>query len=132
LARFAWVAPLPGSPLRAHFEKLFNDAAVPAPAATIECNSLLTARALLLESDRLMLLSAQQIYYEQRAGLLVARPHPQGRVIRRIGVTQRRDWRPTAAQGKLLEIVKVQARSLASAAGSGVRAGRARTGAIPT
>jgi LysR family transcriptional regulator, regulator for genes of the gallate degradation pathway len=112
LARFAWITPLHGSPLRVHFEALFSAAAVPVPATTIECNSLLAARALLVESDRLMLLSAQQIYYEQRAGLLVARPHPRGRVIRRIGVTQRRDWRPTSAQGKLLEILRHQARRL--------------------
>jgi DNA-binding transcriptional LysR family regulator len=122
LARFAWIAPLPSSPLRTHFEALFSAAAVPAPAATIECNSLLAARALLLESDRLMLLSAQQIYYEQRAGLLVARPHPRGRVIRRIGLTQRRDWRPTAAQGKLLAILRNQSQSLAGAASTGFSA----------
>jgi DNA-binding transcriptional LysR family regulator len=119
MASFAWIAPLRGSPLRAHFEALFSAAAVPVPVATIECNSLLAARALLLESDRLMLLSAQQIYYEQRAGLLVARPHPRGRVIRRIGLTQRRDWRPTAAQGKLLEILRQQSQSVAAVASSG-------------
>jgi DNA-binding transcriptional LysR family regulator len=122
LASFAWIAPLRGSPLRAHFEALFSAEALPVPATTIECNSLLAARALLLESDRLMLLSAQQIWYEQRAGLLVARPHPRGRVIRRIGVTQRRDWRPTAAQGKLLEILRRQAQSLEVGAHSGTTA----------
>lgn len=116
LARFAWIAPLPGSPLRTHFEALFSAAGVAVPAASIECNSLLAARALLMESDRLMLLSAQQIYYERRAGLLVARPHPAGHVIRRIGLTQRRDWRPTATQGTLLEILRQQVQALAAAA----------------
>jgi len=122
LAGFAWIAPLRGSPLRTHFEALFSEAAVPVPAAAIECNSLQAARALLLESDHLMLLSAQQIYYEQRAGLLVARPHPRGRVIRRIGLTRRRDWQPTATQSKLLEILQLQSQSLAAAASASAAA----------
>jgi DNA-binding transcriptional LysR family regulator len=112
LARFPWIAPLPASPLRTHFDALFSEAGEPTPAAAIECNSLLAARALLVESDRLMLLSAQQIHYEQRTGLLVAKPHPRGRVIRRIGLTQRRDWRPTATQCKLLEILRQQTQLL--------------------
>ena len=116
LARFAWIAPLPGSPLRTHFDQLFGADGVAAPSISIECNSLMAARALLLESDRLMLLSAQQIYYERRAGLLIARPHPHGRVIRRIGLTHRRDWRPTAAQQRLLEILRAQTRNLEDAA----------------
>jgi hypothetical protein len=36
------------------------------------------ARAFLLESDHVMLLSAHQIHYEMQAGLLVALPHPAG------------------------------------------------------
>lgn len=94
LASFAWIAPLRGSPLRAHFEALFSAAALPMPTTTIECNSL-----------------------------LVARPHPRARVIRRIGVTERRDWRPTAAQGKLLEILRRQSQSWEVGAHSGTTAG---------
>lgn len=126
LARFAWIAPLPGSPLRTHFEALFSAAAVPIPATTLECNSLLAARALLLESDRLMLLSAQQIYYEQRAGLLIARPHPQGRVIRGIGLTVRRDWQPTAEQGRLLDILRNHSRHLAHSLEAAASSGTAQ------
>ncbi|MFZ1867024.1 MAG: LysR family transcriptional regulator [Steroidobacteraceae bacterium] len=58
LMRFPWIAPRPGSPLRRHFERLFRCTAGQPPAAPIECNSLVAARALLLRSDRAMLLSA--------------------------------------------------------------------------
>lgn len=111
LSRFPWIAPRAGSPLRLHFERLFNDVTTAPPAAAIECNSLIAARALLLGSDRAMLLSEQQARHELAAGELVALPHPAGRVVRAIGFTLRRDWLPTAAQAELLEILRAVARS---------------------
>ena len=111
LASFPWIAPRPGSPLRRHFERLFRGAAGQPPASPIECNSLIAARVLLLRSDRAMLLSAQQAHHELAAGELIALPHPAGRVVREIGLTMRRDWRPTAAQAELLDILRTVARS---------------------
>ena len=106
LVRFPWIAPRAGSPLRRHFERLFSSVSASPPAAAIECNSLIAARALLLRSDRAMLLSAQQAHHELAAGELVALPHPAGRVVRAIGLTLRRDWQPTAAQAQLVEILR--------------------------
>jgi len=111
LVSFAWIAPRPGSPLRRHFDQLFRSATGQPPAAPIECNSLVAARALLLRSDRAMLLSAQQAHHELAAGELIALPHPAGRVVREIGLTLRTDWRPTAAQAELLDLVRYIARS---------------------
>ncbi len=111
LVGFAWIAPRSGSPLRRHFERLFAGVSAQPPAAAIECNSLIAARALLLRSDRAMLLSEQQARHELAAGELVALPHPAGRVVRAIGLTLRRDWQPTAAQAELLDILRAVARS---------------------
>ena len=111
LAEFPWIVPRPGSPLRGHFDRLFRGTAKPLPAAVIECNSLIAARALLLGSDRAMLLSAQQAHHELAAGELVALPHPAGRVVRQIGLTRRLDWQPTAAQTELLQTLRAVARS---------------------
>jgi LysR family transcriptional regulator, regulator for genes of the gallate degradation pathway len=111
LVRFPWIAPRPGSPLRLHFERLFRGATEPPPAAPIVCNSLVAARSLLLRSDRVMLLSAQQAHHELAAGELIALAHPAGRVVREIGLTLRRDWRPTAAQAELLETLRAVARN---------------------
>ncbi len=106
LTKFPWIAPRVGSPLRSQFNELFKSAGIAAPGRPIECNSLVAARALLLESDRLMLLSANQIHYELEAGLLAALPHPRGKVVRAIGLTMRHDWQPTAAQRRLIELVR--------------------------
>jgi LysR family transcriptional regulator, regulator for genes of the gallate degradation pathway len=105
LAAFPWIAPRAGSPLRRHYEALFPPGAVP-PAEAVECNSQVAARALLVASDRVMLLSALQVEHERAAGQLVALPHPRGDVRRQIGITVRRDWRPTAAQAELLECIR--------------------------
>lgn len=106
LSKYPWIVPRVGTPLRAHFHEMFETAELPAPTRAIECNSLIAARALLLESDRIMLLSAHQIHYELEAGLLVALPHPAGDVERPIGLTMRHDWHPTDSQRTLLDIVR--------------------------
>ena len=114
LRKFQWIAPRAGSPLRVHFNALLASTGLKLPSPPIECNSLAAARAFLLESDRIMLLSAHQIHYEMQAGLLVALPHPAGNVVRPIGLTLRRDWHPTSTQRRLLEILRRSARAAAA------------------
>jgi LysR family transcriptional regulator of gallate degradation len=113
LARYPWIAPRAGSPLRTQFDALWNGSAA-APVPTLECNSLAAARAFLLQSDRIMLLSAHQVHYELLAGQLVTLPHPAGRVVRPIGITVRRDWRPTSTQQHLLADLRDSARAAAN------------------
>jgi hypothetical protein len=61
------------------------------------------------------LMSAHQIHYELAAGLLVALPHPAGKVVRPIGLTVRSDWHPTGTQRRLLDILRGVARAAAAA-----------------
>ena len=110
LARYPWIAPRRGSPLRSHYERLFP---VDPPAGVVECNSLEIARALLLHSDRVMLASARPAGLELESGLLAALPHPDGPVARRIGLTLRRGWQPTATQAALIAQLRTEARALA-------------------
>jgi len=110
LAAFPWVAPRQDAPLRGHFEALFAAPGVDRPDDVIECNALSASRVLLMESDRLMLLSDAQTRYERDAGMLDSRPHPDGRIVRAIGLTTRRDWRPTDAQADLVDLLRRQAR----------------------
>jgi LysR family transcriptional regulator of gallate degradation len=114
LRHFQWIAPRAGSPLRTHFDALLASTGIEMPTPPLECNSLAAARAFLLESDRLMLLSAHQIHYEMQAGSLVALPHPAGQVLRPIGLTLRRNWRPTGTQQQLLTILRSSARAAAA------------------
>ena len=124
LGKFQWIAPRAGSPLRVHFDALLASTGFAMPSPPLECNSLAAARAFLLESDRIMLLSAHQIHYEMQAGLLVALPHPAGKVVRPIGLTLRRDWNPTSTQQRLLEILRRIARAAAASHAVGSDRGR--------
>lgn len=109
IADFPWIAPRKASPLRRRFDELFRYLGAPSPADVIECNSLTAARVLLMNSDRLMLLSDLQIAYEKSAGMLASAPHPAGRVTRTIGLAMRRNWRPTDAQAALVNAVRAEA-----------------------
>jgi DNA-binding transcriptional LysR family regulator len=110
LLDYPWIMPRAGSPVRARFAALFSEVGLAAPTRTVQCNSLIAARAFLLEGDYLMLSSEHQIHYDVRAGLLVALPHPRGRVLRAIGLTMRRNWHSTRVQSRLLELLREMSR----------------------
>ena len=130
LSEYPWIAPREGAPLRRHYETLAREL-VPVPRvrprAPIECNSLVAARALLLASDRVMLLSAHQIHHELAAGQLIALAHPLGRVVRPIGLTLRRDWVPTTIQTILLDEMRRQGRASETVLQSPARNARGET-----
>ena len=106
LAAFPWVIARHGTPLRAVWKSLFEEAGVAVPAAPIACGSVTTIRALLGESDFLTLLSPQQVQPELGAGLLAVIGGPIERTRRPIGLTCRADWRPTAAQAEFLALLR--------------------------
>jgi DNA-binding transcriptional LysR family regulator len=118
LARFPWIAPRRGSPLRRHFDTLVSRLQLKPAVAPIECNSLIAARSMLIASDRVMLLSEHQIQHEIATGQLVALPHPFGPVTRSIGLTVRRDWRPTEVQAQLVDGLRRHARAAAGGQGT--------------
>jgi LysR family transcriptional regulator, regulator for genes of the gallate degradation pathway len=113
LARFPWIAPRRESPLRRHFDALVGRLELKRAVAPIECNSLVAARSMLIDSDRVMLLSEHQIQHELATGQLVALPHPFGPVTRSIGLTIRREWRPTEVQAQLVDGLRRHARAAA-------------------
>ena len=119
LEKYPWIAPRATSPLRAHFDALFEDLGATPPQQPIECNSLVAARAFLMEGDHMMLSSANQVYYELKAGMLISLPHPAGKVTRRIGLTMRNDWRPTQSQARLLTILRETSKLLPSSPARG-------------
>lgn len=103
LADYQWVVPRRGTPTRNRFESLF---AGNRPRGLIETSSQILVRGLLLGSDRLTLISAHQIRHEHELGLLVILPVDLSGSERPIGLTVRRDWRPTATQGRFLTLLR--------------------------
>ena len=103
LTRHPWLVPLPNTPARAAFERAFRQAGVRCPEAQLQVNSPSVVRTLLLESDRLALLSALQVDAELRAGQLVRVPLQLGDLSRTLGVACRREGILSPGSAALVE-----------------------------
>lgn len=110
LAPYPWVVPRPGTPTREHFEVIRKKIGAGASVGLIESSSLVLIRGLLVESDRLTLISTHQIRHEQHMGLLAPLPVEMVGINRPIGLTLRRDWHPTATQRRFLDLLRAAGR----------------------
>ena len=113
IRRLKWVLPATGTPSRKLFDQWLRKQHLKLSANYIETSSLTAIRGLLLESDRIALLSRHQVYYEIKYGLLAALPIALKGTYRSIGITRRRDLIPTPAIRLLLRELKKVARELA-------------------
>jgi LysR family transcriptional regulator of gallate degradation len=102
LGRCEWVMPSRDTPARAIIERVMARAGLPMPDNPVEANALATLRALLIESDRVAMISRHQIYFEERGGMLVALPIELADTARTIGMTVRADAQPPAGVQSLL------------------------------
>lgn len=92
----SWIAPLAGTPARDAFERAFAADGVPAPKGPLEANSAVVVQALLMDSDRLALLSRRQVLREVSSGLLTVIPVDVKETARQIGLAIRKDADPGA------------------------------------
>ncbi|KRB86775.1 LysR family transcriptional regulator [Sphingomonas sp. Root710] len=99
----SWIVGPRGTPLRAHWEALFEGA--PLPAVPVECGSVMVIRGLLMQSDLLTLLSPDQIALEVESSMLVPIGASLPERVRTIGLSIRSDWRPTPAQQRLIDLL---------------------------
>lgn len=104
LAAQAWVVGPHGTPLRAHWERLFGPGV--APAVPVECGSVMVIRGLLAQSDLLTLLSPDQVSLEVEAGMLVQIGPDLPGTVRTIGISTRSGWRPTQAQQHFIDLLQ--------------------------
>ena len=112
LATYPWITPREGAPTRTKFEELFAAQKCLIPTRIVEASSLILIRGLLMESDRITILSAHQIRHEEEQGLLVQLPFDLGDTSRPIGLTTRRDWHPTSTQAAFVEALRTAGREL--------------------
>jgi len=101
-----WVLPYQGAPSRQIFERVLSRAGLAMPRQAIESNALLTIRALLLESDRVSILSRNQIHYEALHDMLVELPIDMRGSERQIGLTMRADIKRSAGANALIRSLR--------------------------
>ena len=105
LAAFPWIIGLPGAPVRALWERMFEVEGAALPPAPIDCGSVMTIRGLLLSGDFLTLLSPDQVWVELEAGLLEVIAGAVVPATRTIGISTRAGWRPTPEQQDLIALL---------------------------
>jgi DNA-binding transcriptional LysR family regulator len=115
LRSYPWILPRQDTPTRRRCDALLEQIGGPEPVGLIETGALVSVRALLLESDRLTVLSRRQIAVDMESGLLAALDLPLPEPRRSIVATLRRDWKPTQVQAALLEELQSIARDWTAA-----------------
>lgn len=106
MAAYPWVIPRQGTPTRAMFEKLFCSIPRTARESPVETSSVTLVRGLLLNSDRIALISTHQAQHELELGLLAPLASNLKETERPIGITLRGNWRPTGVQKALLDALR--------------------------
>lgn len=106
LAEYPWVVPRRGTPTRSIFESAFTEAGMAVPSRLVECSSQILVRSLLMDSDRLTIISEHQVQHELSLGLLGTIPYNLAHSSRPIGLTFRRSWKPTKTQNSLVQLLR--------------------------
>lgn len=102
LCEQSWIVGPAGTPLRTHWEALFDGEPPPVP---VECGSVMVIRGLVMQSDLLTLLSPDQIAMEIETRMLVRIAADLPSRVRTIGISTRSGWRPTRAQQRLVDLL---------------------------
>lgn len=100
-----WILPLPNTPARQVFNNLIRQNNLSLPENVIECGSLTAIRALLMKSDRMVMLPARQVAVDVNAGLLAIVDVPLEDPARIIGYTIRKNWIPTKLQSTFISVL---------------------------
>lgn len=103
LAEYPWIVPAANTPLRLIWDRMFEGHAH--PKTPIECGSVMIIGRLLTEGNFLTLLSPDQVALQSRLGLLARVGPPLEDSTRKIGITTRRSWRPTAMQRRFIDLL---------------------------
>ncbi len=112
LFNLKWVLPARQTPARVLFDQFMKKHHLAQPVDYVETCSLATVRGLLLESDRVALLSEHQIYYEKKFGLLTVLPIDLEETYRPIGLTMRANTNPSPGTRLLLQQLRLVAQEL--------------------
>jgi LysR family transcriptional regulator of gallate degradation len=106
LADVDWVVPRRGTPARINFERAVKQAGLQIGGNCIESNALPPVRALVMESDRVAVISRHQIHFEETAGLLVVLPIDLQATALPVGFRTRADAAPSAGVKALVHYLR--------------------------
>lgn len=102
-----WIVSRLYSPARGLFEAQFKRLKLKPPMPTVETADLAVIRGLLMGTDMIAALSAQQLHYEIAAGDLVVLDVPLHNTRREIGLTMRADSVPSPGARALIDAIRL-------------------------
>ncbi|MBB3257435.1 LysR family transcriptional regulator of gallate degradation [Paraburkholderia bannensis] len=102
-----WIVSRLHSPARGLFEAQFKRLKLKPPTPTVETADLAVIRGLLMGTDMIAALSAQQLHYEIAAGELVVLDVPLHNTRREIGLTMRADSAPSPGARALIDAIRL-------------------------
>lgn len=100
------------APSRTRFAEVWESCGLPPPSQVIETSSLVLARGILMESDRIAVLSRHQAYYEESYGLLSFLSVELPGTDRRIGLTLRANTALSPGAQAMVEELRAVARGI--------------------
>jgi DNA-binding transcriptional LysR family regulator len=106
LRSLSWLLPPRPTPARQVFEQFMAAQGAGPAQCAVECNSLVTIRAMLLQSDYAALISAKQVEFERQVGKLRVLGPPIPGTAHPIGLAMRRNFRPTSLFSRFLANVR--------------------------
>lgn len=102
-----WILSRVHSPARGLFEAQFKRLKLKPPMPTVETADLAVIRGLLMGTDMIAALSAQQLHYEIESGQLVVLDVPLHNTRREIGLTLRAQSAPSPAARALIDAIRL-------------------------
>ncbi|WP_238368711.1 LysR family transcriptional regulator [Mesobacterium pallidum] len=105
---YPWVAPPKETPAGQYLYETLRIQDRPETPVRVVASSLVFLRGLLAHGDCVSIISRHQISVEEADGHLVPLPIPLENNARAIGLTFRRDWRPTESQARFIEFLRMQ------------------------
>ena len=112
LRQVQWIVPRIHAPARGLFESQFRRLKLKPPMPTVETADLAVIRGLLLHTDMVTALSAQQLHYECESGQLVVLDVPLHNTQRDIGLTVRAEGTPSPAARALIDAIRLSVADL--------------------
>ena len=109
LQNLEWILPSRLTPSRQLFDETLSSHGLGIPENCVETSSMSMVRGLLLESDRVALLSEHQIYYDKLYGQLDVLPVELTDTYRPIGITMRAHTKPSPAAQLFLDQLRAVA-----------------------
>lgn len=118
--KFPWIAPPRATPAGSYLFDTLRIGDLPQTPVRVVSSSLVLLRGLLVRGDFISIISLHQVSKELEIGMMVPLDVRLSGNTRPIGLTYRRDWRPTQTQARFIDLLRAASGRIHAGAGEGL------------